>query len=192
MREQQTEAIQKEKYFEILSALPVGCVDTITFRIRNGKPEVLLVKRAQPPAKDCLYPVGKGLKKNTFSDDWAVQVILKETNMKAKVIRSFGLYEVIYSVGQAPEVKNGLHNPCIAYLMEVSGVDIALDSTHSAARWVTQKDIENGLPLPPYSRTLIEDSEIFSRKISELSKSGTFHHLFLDYRETDFSKFVVD
>src|SRR3989338_277904 len=108
------EAIPKEKYFEMLSALPIVCVDTLPYRISNGKPEILLVKRAQPPAKDCLYPIGKGLKKNQFSNVWAVEAIAKETQLKAKVIRAFGLYEAMYAVGQTPEVKNGLHNPCIA------------------------------------------------------------------------------
>ena len=185
------EAIPREEYFRMLSVLPVFCVDNLAYRIKDGEVQVLLVKRTQDPAKGCLYPIGKGLKKNVFSNNWALQALFKEVQMNAKVIRAFGLYEGIYAIGQSSKVKDGLHNPCIAYLTELEDSTITLDATSSAYQWVTKKDVEEGLLLPPYTRVLLEDSEIFSRKPSELKNSGTFKHRLLDYRRTDFSKFAI-
>ena len=186
------EAIPRDEYFKILSDMPVVCVDTLPYRIREGRVELLLVRRAQEPAKNCLYPVGKGLKKNNFSLDWALQVVLKEMQMKSRVVRAFGFYEVIYSVGQSQDVKNGLHNPCVTYLVLLNSSEVKIDSASSGYRWVTKKEIESGLKLPPYTQQLIEDSEIFSRKPEELEKKGEFHHRFLDYRGIDFMKFEAD
>lgn len=190
-KQSKSEAIPSGEYSKIVSNVPVLCVDNIAYRINSGEPEVLLVKRTEQPAKGCLYPIGKGLKKNSFTDKWALEALLKETNLSGEVIRAFGLYEVIYSQSQNADIKNGLHNVCVAYLTRLNDGDLELDSTHSSFKWVAKKDITQGLILPSYTKTLLDDSEIFSRGPSDLDIPGTFKHRFLDYRKVNFSQFIA-
>lgn len=190
-RQQQAEAVPRDEYFRALSSLPIMCIENIPFRIGENGPEVLLVARAQEPATGCLYPIGKGLKKNQFSNAWALQALMRETQMEGEILRPFGLYEAIYSVGQHQDVKNGLHNPCLAYLTKITGGNPKPDETSSLARWVTTKDMQNGIPLPPYTRTLLEDSEVFSRDPADLARPGPFNLRYMDFRGTDFSKYRI-
>ena len=185
------QSIKPEEFFRILSVAPRVCVDNIVFKISEKGPEVLLVMRKQEPAKGCLYPIGKSLVKNMFSEEWTLEALKKETGMAGKVIRLFGIYESIYSRAQNPSVKNGLHDISIAFLTLVEDEKIKLDDTSSGFKWISSID---ELPLPPYTKKLIQDSGVFSIPVKELLKlnsDGKINYSKGDYRNIDFSEYII-
>lgn len=189
MREKLVSLLPPERYFQNLSTMPVVCVDNVAYRVINGERRVLLAKRTQNPARGCLYPIGKGLNKNAFGRERALETIQKETGLIATIQRPFGFYEKMYAMGQNDQVTGGLHNPCIAFVTLLEGGDPRVDDTASAFRWFRREDYGN-VPLPPYTQTLLEDSGVFSANFDP--DNIPFHHRELDYTEVDFSKFVFN
>ncbi|HVY01349.1 MAG TPA: hypothetical protein VHA12_01125 [Candidatus Nanoarchaeia archaeon] len=181
-------------WINLISIGATTCVDNILFEFDGKKRRVLLGIRKQPPAQGCLYPFGSLNQKNILSSDMVGGIVAKETGLSAVPIKQFGFYEKLYSETEHPEIREGLHNNCIAYLTRITGGKLKLDETHTGYRWITSID---ELPLPPYTKTLLEDSGVFTMSNEELMDKQPLDEApkviarKLDYRGLNFSKFKI-
>lgn len=184
------------RWINLVSDGATTCVDNVLFEIKGDKRRVLLGIRKQPPGKDCLYPFGSLNQKNIWSQDMIAPIVKRETGLKVVPIKQFAFYEKLYSETEHPKIKKGLHNNCIGYLTRIVEGKLKLDATHSGFRWIESLD---ELPLPPYTKMIIQDSGIFTKPIEELM--GKLPERLdapinvvarkLDYRGIDFSQYAI-
>lgn len=84
--------IPTEKYTEIISVLPILCVDVV---IQNIQGEYLLVKRINEPKKGHWWPVGGRVLKGETIKEAVIRKIKEETSLNVKTVQPIGYFELI-------------------------------------------------------------------------------------------------
>lgn len=147
--------IPDNEYKKILEAMPVCCVDLVVRR--NNK--VLLVFRANEPAKDKWWLPGGRVYKRERLEDAAARKVREEAGLKVRVVRKIGAYETIFDKGPFDGLKTGVHNINVCFVAEAANGDVKLDKTSSKCRWVDriEKDLD------PYVKKVLTDSKVFGK-----------------------------
>jgi colanic acid biosynthesis protein WcaH len=84
--------IPTEKYGEIITVLPILCVDVV---IQNAKGEYLLVKRNNEPKKGHWWPVGGRVLKGETLEQAVIRKVKEETSLDVSAARVIGYFELI-------------------------------------------------------------------------------------------------
>lgn len=146
--------IPDDEYKKMLENMPVCCVDLVVRR--NSK--VLLVFRTNEPAKNKWWlPGGRVYKRETL-EQAAVRKVREEAGLKVRVVRKIGAYETIFDKGPFAELKTGVHNVNVCFVVDaVDDSDIRLDKTSSNYRWIDkiEKDLDT------YVKQVLADSKVF-------------------------------
>ena len=147
--------IPNDLYVRILESIPVCCVDVVL--IHRGK--VLLVCRNENPAKNQWWlPGGRLLKGETFVEA-AKRKAKQELGLDVEVDRKIGSYEVMFNEAPFPEIKSGIHEVAVCFVVRTSGdVSISLDETSGKYRWVDR--IDEGLH--GYVKQVLVDASVLS------------------------------
>ena len=136
--------IPDESYREILSSLPILCVD-IVIKDQNG--HFLLVQRDRHPLKGQWWvPGGRVLKGESISQA-ALRKIREELGVEAEVSHSIGYYE-----GQFDEnewgIPSGIHTVSIVVLASLLSDKIQLDYQSSA--WKFSPELPSSFKIIEY------------------------------------------
>jgi len=146
--------IPDDEYKKILENMPICCVDLVVRR--NNK--VLLVFRANEPAKDKWWlPGGRVYKRETL-EQAAARKVLEEAGLQVRVVRKIGAYETIFDKGPFDDLKTGVHNINVCFVVEpVDDRNVRLDKTSSRYRWIDRIEED----LDPYVKQVLSDSRVF-------------------------------
>jgi len=85
--------IPKDKYAEIMKALPILCVDII---IKNTSNEYLLIKRAYEPLKGVWWVAGGRVLKGETLEQAAKRKVKEEIGVIVDVVYPVGYYEDVF------------------------------------------------------------------------------------------------
>jgi colanic acid biosynthesis protein WcaH len=151
--------IPRALYAQVLEHLPIVCVDVV---VRDGCGRVLLVRRADEPAKgDWWFPGGRLLEGEALAD-CAARKCREEVGLPVRVLRRIGTYETTFPRAPFPEVTTGVHSVNVCFLVERTGPEdggapVALDDTSADHRWVAAPEPE----LPAYVHEVLRDAGVW-------------------------------
>ena len=120
--------IPHESYREILTSLPVLCVDVV---IKDQKGHFLLIKRNRNPLKGQWWVPGGRVLKGESINQAALRKIREELGVEAKVSHSIGYYEGQFEENEW-EIPSGVHTVSIVVLASLLSDKIELDYQSSA------------------------------------------------------------
>ena len=127
--------IPKHLYQEIISVLPIICVDVV---IRNRSGKVLLARRKNEPIKDHWWVIGGRILSGESAHQACIRKTFEETGLKINQLKFLGFYEDVYDKN-AFNVPKPYHTFSLAFETQLSGdrVEeiIRLDSQHSDWGW---------------------------------------------------------
>lgn len=126
--------IAEEKFREIEKLIPIATVNAIIFN-RNG--EVLLLKRAEKPARGEYWIPGGRIQAGQSLEEALKERVVAETGLKwtdLKLVRLASVCSSVYEIR---------HNVEINFLLELNtGSDVKINGEHSDFKWVHPDDFE--------------------------------------------------
>jgi colanic acid biosynthesis protein WcaH len=124
--------IPEQLYKQILSVIPIICVDIV---IRNVRGQYLLVRRNNEPLKGDLWVVGGRILQGETARKACIRKTLEEIGLAITDLHFLGIYEDIFDKNSF-EVPGPYHTISIVFetLIAVSE-SINLDSQHSDWGW---------------------------------------------------------
>lgn len=130
--------IERAEYLQILSKMPITCVDLIIMY----QDKYLLVKRNNPPAKDLWWFVGGRLMKGETLAHAATRKAKEEVGLDVVPRRIVNVVETIFDDG--PDGIN-VHSVNICYLCVAHDPKVTLDGDHNKYRWIGAGSIPQDL-----------------------------------------------
>ena len=161
--------IGDQLYHQVLDYTTLSCVDVVAYCDRSSSDKVILmVERAENPAKGMLWFPGGRLYKNENLEDAAMRKLREECGLEQAVIdRQIGAFPFSCRSEDAMygDLKEGFHAIGINYLARVLNQDAAvkLDHTSKGYRWVnesTLRSLEQGLH--PYIAEVMNAAQVFA------------------------------
>jgi colanic acid biosynthesis protein WcaH len=134
--------LPSEEYKNVLSAIPIVCVDCL---VVNESGEHLLVKRANPPLKGEYWVPGGRLYKNERILDAVHRKMREEIGIGVDVVTILGILEFFAPANEYSE--GGVHTISIVYLVKPLSYDIKLDG--QATDWGWFKELPEKLRIVP-------------------------------------------
>ena len=151
--------IEEQLYQQIKRAVPISCVDLV---IGNTDGEVLLVKRANEPAKGHWWFPGGRVRHGELRADAAARKLAEECQLLASEIHELGTFDLLL-----PLTWGGFSH-AISTVYEVKippGREVCLDSQSVEFCWVRLADLSD-LQLHPFLMKCLEVSSSSSLRDS--------------------------
>jgi colanic acid biosynthesis protein WcaH len=124
--------IPEELYKQILSVIPIICVDIV---IRNDKGQYLLVQRKNEPLKGDWWVVGGRILQGETASNACIRKTLEEIGLAITDVHFLGIYEDIFDKNSF-EVPGPYHTISIVFEACITVAQtIQLDSQHSDWGW---------------------------------------------------------
>lgn len=157
--------INKKVYKQILDLMPICCVDLVLY----NKGKILLAKRKNNPAKDQWWVPGGRVLKNEKLTDSVKRKAKDELGVDVNIKKVIGIYEIKFNKGPFKNIKNGIHNISVNFLVELKNEKdcIKLDKTNKMYKFVDRIDSS----LHPYVKEVIADSKVLKNQRNNLSKN---------------------
>lgn len=142
-------------YKNLLEIAPRCCVDLMIHH--QGK--ILLVYRADEPAKNTWFFPGSRVYKNEKLEDCAFRIGVEELGLNVEIERKIGVYERMFSKGPFDDLNSGAHDIAICFLVKLENgkSNIKLDETNIDYRWIEKIEED----LHPYVKEVLKDAKIF-------------------------------
>ncbi len=128
--------IPKDKYAEIMKALPILCVDII---IKNTSNEYLLIKRAYEPLKGVWWVAGGRVLKGETLEQAAKRKVKEEIGVIVDVVYPVGYYEDVFETNPFG-LSTPLHSVSLVFSTIINndnGILLEDQSTH----WKYSKEL---------------------------------------------------
>jgi colanic acid biosynthesis protein WcaH len=156
--------IPTEKYTEIISVLPILCVDVV---IQNTQGEYLLVKRINEPKKGHWWPVGGRVLKGETIEQAVIRKIKEETDLNVKTIQPIGYFELMTDANPF-HLPFQYHTVSIVFVAGIEdGQKVKLDK--QSAEWKYTKQLPADFHIEPFS---LQDLGTFSPNGSAMFDAG--------------------
>lgn len=138
--------IPNEKYSEIISVLPILCVDVV---IQNTQGEYLLVKRINEPKKGQWWPVGGRVLKGETIEQAVIRKIKEETDLNVKTIQPIGYFELTTDANPF-HLPFQYHTVSIVFMAAIEdGQKVKLDK--QSAEWKYAKQLPADFHIKPFN-----------------------------------------
>ena len=162
-------------YHQVLDNLPLACVDVVAYFNRSPSDRVvLMVERAENPARGMLWFPGGRLYKNENLEDAARRKLREECGIEQAVIeKQIGAFPFSCRSEDAMygDLKEGFHAIGIDYLARILGNNpvVKVDHTSKGYRWVDEtslRNLEQGLH--PYIAEVMNAARLFDEPFTNI------------------------
>jgi len=137
--------IPLEQYKEILSVMPIFCVDII---IQNGRGEYLLVKRSNEPLKEEWWIIGGRVLKGETMEEAVVRKVKQETGILVKEMEPIGYFELVE--GANPFGLSFKYHSMSVVFKVVIGDSQPVKLDEQSAEYKFAKELPAGLAIKPF------------------------------------------
>jgi len=139
--------IPNKMYNEILSNLPILCVDII---IMNNMGQYLLVKRANEPLKNEWWIVGGRVKKGETIKDAAIRKVWEELSLQINDLEPIGIYEGFFEKSNQ-NISGGVHTVSVVFVTKVHHESKQIDLDDQSLDWKYSNKLPPDFAYKPFS-----------------------------------------
>lgn len=147
--------IDKERFLEVIEAVPFVSIDLI---VQNERNEVLLGYRRNRPAQHTWFVPGGRIRKNERTQNALQRIALAELGIAAPQGKLIGVFDHIYDDNFFGQPGIGTHYVVCGYSLRIpSSTQFIQDDQHSELKWWTREALLESADVHANSKLYFSD-----------------------------------